>query len=345
MSNENKEKQFDATQRKLRKAVREGQVGKSQEFSSIVSFLAGIILIAAAGPSVIGGLADFLSMVLERIPEKAAGAEWMLPVVWLILAASLLSFFVAIVGMLAIYIQIGPVFSIQAVSPKLERLNPVNKLQQLFSMATLKSLLNSVLKTLLILLFGYWTIRTVIRMGPLVIRGEIFSAWEWFIGELLKLTFTVLALTIPLGVWDFFIRKKEWKDNLRMDQSELKQERKEQSQSQEVKSAIADQRRSLSENRTKRILGSAKVVVANPTHIAIPLIEFEGYWFIGGMEVDETALEVIDLAEHWGIPVMRDVEIARAIYSQGEVLKPIPRELSEYLKVIIDWLEGKGAPG
>ena len=63
------DKQFEASQQKLRKARKEGQVVKSKDFSTTISLIVMFLVIYSLGPIIWQKIARLFSNLYEQIPN------------------------------------------------------------------------------------------------------------------------------------------------------------------------------------------------------------------------------------------------------------------------------------
>jgi len=123
------DKQFEASQQKLQKARKEGQVVKSKDFSTalgLVVMFSGIYLLAPFIWSQISGL---FTLLYEQIPVadvEKVGFSYLffitvVPTAMMIGPILLLAWIMGITGDL---IQVGPLFTMTPLMPKFDKLNP-----------------------------------------------------------------------------------------------------------------------------------------------------------------------------------------------------------------------------
>ena len=117
---------------------------------------------------------------------------------------------------------------------------------------------------------------------------------------------------------------------LMMSKQEVKQEMKQNEQSQEIRGAIARQRRRMSRQRMAQAMKKADVVVTNPTHYAVA-IEYDAGKstapIIVAKGTDLMAAKIRELAAQNNVPIVPNPPLARALYRQCEIGDPVPREL------------------
>jgi flagellar biosynthesis protein FlhB len=126
-----------ATPRRLQDSRRKGQVSKSEELASSLSFLAGIACVMVMLGFSSRELAHYF-LAVERSFESLSTSTMhalVLESLFLLAKLSVLPLVAAaLVHTAVLWMQVGPVFSFDPVQPKMERLNPAQGLKRLFSM-------------------------------------------------------------------------------------------------------------------------------------------------------------------------------------------------------------------
>ena len=127
-----------------------------------------------------------------------------------------------------------------------------------------------------------------------------------------------------------------------MDKEEVKREFKEQEGNPEVKSHRRQMHMEILSEQIKSDIENSRMVLANPTHIAIGIYfrpEIAPLPFVSVVETNQRALAVRAYAEKVGVPVVRDVRLARRIYQRHRRYTFINvEEIDEVLRILI-WLE------
>ncbi|HKE94698.1 MAG TPA: EscU/YscU/HrcU family type III secretion system export apparatus switch protein, partial [Povalibacter sp.] len=141
------------TPKRLRDLRRKGQVAKSRDVPATAVLVAGGILLMAAG----GLLCDALREIMERsvsfdfrtIDEPATLVGWTVTLLRRLAGLTLPPvLLLAAVSALVSFLEVGPVFSTDPVKPQLARINPIEGIRRIFSLATAVELLKLLLKTL-----------------------------------------------------------------------------------------------------------------------------------------------------------------------------------------------------
>ena len=107
---------------------------------------------------------------------------------------------------------------------------------------------------------------------------------------------------------------------------------------------IKAQRRALHREILSQSLAAAvrdaDVVMANPTHVAVALKYERGKAnapMVTAKGADLMAAQIRQIARESGVPVKRDIPLARALY-ELEVEQEIPEELYEAVAVVLQWV-------
>lgn len=138
-------------------------------------------------------------------------------------------------------------------------------------------------------------------------------------------------------------QRYKWNTEHMMSMEEVKREYKEDEGDPEIKSRRKQLHRELLNQNTLGNVRKAKVLVTNPTHFAVA-IDYEKdrtpLPVILAKGEGELARRMIEVAEEEGIPVMRNVPLARALYAEGTENAYIPKDLLAPVAEVLRWVEG-----
>lgn len=347
MAESSSEKTEQPTSHKLRKARQQGQVPQSRELTGAVVLVA-IILGLAYRVDRIG--TDMQAITYKSI-QTALGQELTARTVLLTTFESVrtvagtfmpLLVIIVTVGIFMPFVQIGAMITGEPLKPKLDKLNPIKGFKQLFfSLETYANLIKAVAKiTVLGILCGaiiYDSLGQVVLLSGHQPLGIAYTAGG-IIVALLKRAALFLLL---LGVLDLFYQRWKYMRDQRMTKEEVKREFKDQEGDPQHK---ADRQRLHEEIATNTMLQqvrTADVVVTNPTHIACALRfnpDDEDAPRLVGKGRGYLAEKIKQIAKEQGIPVMRDVSLARALYDM-ELDTQIPEALYDAVAVALRWVE------
>ena len=220
--------------------------------------------------------------------------------------------------------------SIEAMQPKLSKMNPLKGIKRIFSAKGLMELLKSLGKFVLVgaatfsLLYS-WS-GDLLRLGDLnveqaLLQGMTMLGWASLI---LSSTLILMALIdVPFQLW-------QHKKDLKMTQQEVRDEMKQTEGKPEVKGRIRQMQREIAQRRMMEEVPKADVIVTNPTHYAVAL-RYNPDKMNAPMVVakgrDLVAANIRNLAEAHQVPLVEAPMLARAIYFNTELQQQIPAAL------------------
>jgi type III secretion protein U len=328
------EKTEQPSAKRLRDARRKGQIPRSRLLSSSAVTLGGVLGLTASAGAGFARLKDWTArLMLEQEPTGALeeAGRMMALLVGPALGGALLASLAVSVA------TVGLELNADHVMPKLERINPAEGLKKLFSVKPLIELG----KALLVVAVVVWLVwSAAAEAGPDVLR----TAWlegtlglEHVVGRLGPLVTRLACVLVVLGVGDYALARRRHVKDLMMTREEVKREHKESEGDPHHKNQRKALHRQLAAGGPARGVQKASVVVVNPTHIAVALRyateECEAPYLVAkGREGDALALR--REAERLGIPVVRDVPLARSLvhYDVGE---EIPEELYQAAAAVL----------
>jgi flagellar biosynthesis protein FlhB len=143
---------------------------------------------------------------------------------------------------------------------------------------------------------------------------------------------------LGLALVDLVVTRRSWLSRLKMGKDEVKREQRESDGDPETKAARERARHEMMAQVVVAQVKEASVVVVNPTHLACALRYDEKDGDAAPVVVasgrGELAARIVQAAEAYGIPVLRDVPLARALI-ELEVGDVIPEALYEAVAEIL----------
>lgn len=328
------------TPKKKREAAEKGQSFKSKDLIISCLILFGVQYLVS-----FTGAVD-LMVLWRRVIENGftsdtegyaravlwSGVKIFLPFFLLCVAASALP----------ALLQTGFKLASKALKINFSALNPVNGFKKLFSLRTLKD----VVKTLLFLTsfitaaIMFWDGNKLLVFSQVNAGVEhVFPIWGQLFSSLVYLCLCCALLVLVLdALAEYFLHIKD----LKMDKQEVKREHKEQDGDPEIKSKRKELHMELLSEQVKSDIENSKVIVANPTHIAVGIyinMDVVGIPFISVLETNQRALAVRAYAEKVGVPVVENVRLARKIFKTHRRYSFVSiDDLDDVIEVLI-WLE------
>lgn len=329
------EKTEQPTSRRLGKAKEEGNVPSSMELVNAVTLVALLAITAFMGPKFVewanGEIKEGMSCQVANIHSPSTfirfSTEKFMQTV-IIASPFFLALIVAGTGINLAISGYNP--SMKTLKLKLDQLNPVNGVKKLFSMSSLVKLLLSIIKIVFVALI----VSTYIRS-----KMEILATYQWaWSTEILKvISYLIVGASIRLclglliiGFIDLAYQKYKYIKNLMMTKQEVKDELKNQEGPPEIKRHIRQKQFEAAMRRMIQDVPKAKVVLVNPTHVAVAL-QYEPETMHAPVVIakggDHVCEKIKEVARAYGIPIIRRPELARRIFSTVKLGKAIPEEL------------------
>lgn len=337
------EKTEEPTDKKIRDAREKGQVAKSMDVSSTA-----LLIVVFAFLSIVKF--DYVQQTMEMITLPShyynVTFEEALPQVlqgiflkFIAISMPILGL-VSIVGIAINFIQIGPLFTTEPLKPDLNKLNPINKAKELFKKKNLIEFLKSIIKVALLTYLLYkiiiWVIDPLLKV-PFAGLSAIFE----ILGPIFK-TFciNISAAYVVIAVADLFFQRSQHIKDLKMTKDEVKREFKEMEGDPHIKGERKALAQELLMGDTVESTKKASALVTNPEHFAVAIYYDEKVVklpVVTAKGKDHIALMMIKVAQENNIPIMRDVNLARALYADVEKWNYVPSDLIEPVAAVLKW--------
>lgn len=335
-----------ATPKRLEEARNKGQVPFSRDVSGTlvlaVAFLLALSPLAAAlATSVVeqsralwGGyevhprtLADFHALLLAHLGRTAAAGA---PLLGLILLA----------GLLGSLVQVGPLFSTEAVAFKLDKIDPVKGLKRLVSPERAMELLKNLVKLVLVLGVSWLVLAPALSRILGLYLANVREALV-AMGVLSRtLVAQLLIVLIALAALDLLWVRWRHQQRLKMTKQEVRDELRQREGDPEIRQRMRSQRH-LSHQRMLAEVAKSDVVVRNPDHYAVAL-RYERQAMASPQVIakgrNQVALRILEAARRHGVPVVENAPLARLLYRTTRVGREIPEALYEAVAEVLAYV-------
>lgn len=254
----------------------------------------------------------------------------------------------ALVGVLSFG---GWAFSLESLTPKLEKLNPLTGLKRVFGWSGLSELAKAMGKFVLVAVIGGVLLSALagdlLGLGRLAVQTGMAKA-SWIVAVsfmgLSSALILIAAADVPFQAW-------QHKRKLRMTKQELKEEHKETEGKPELRSRIRAAQQEIAGRRMLEEVATADVVATNPTHFAValrydpdnmraPKVVAKG--------ADLIALNIRRIAEANGVPLFEHPPLAQALFHTTSLGEEIPPRLYVAVAQVLTYVfqlkrHGRGA--
>jgi flagellar biosynthetic protein FlhB len=335
MAEESFEERTEAPTEKRRSEARQkGNVAKSAEINSTLVLLTGIVMLKFCATWMYGQLSGFMGMLFDCIAHPHADVIFFTALVakallFLITICLPICAAIMVIGIAANLIQVGFLFTLQPLTPRLDKLDMISGMKRLFSVRSIVEMIKDVAKLILIGVIAFITIK-----GEF---GKFIGLWDasplTIMSCMLSVSFTIVIRTVIalliISLLDYLYQRYEYEKKLKMTRQEVKEERKQMDGDPQIKSRVRSLQREMARRRMMQEVPKATVVVTNPTSIAIA-IRYEP----DEMQTPKVlakgkrllAERIRQIAIEADIPIIEDKPLARAMYDKVEVGFDIPIE-------------------
>lgn len=339
------EKTEDATPKKLREARKKGQISKSKDLSTVAVMVVVFVTIAFMTGSITSELKMAMSKIFEKVSQGTfSGADMMDAgkLAFFSFAKVMIPILVAGVATAIVvgFLQVGAIFSTEVLTPKLEKLNPIEGFKNMFKMATFIELLKNIAKLTLVVYLAYKTINNYMQeilLSPQVSVVESVT----MTGDIVYSFFVKVAiLFLIIAIIDMGVQRWNFMKNMRMSKDEVKREYKQDEGDPHIKQERRRLHREMVFGDVKKNVKKADAVVSNPIHVAVA-IQYDRKE-MGAPEVlakgqRKYAEMILEIARSENIPVVRNIPLAWALLKVEEG-DAIPEELYEPVAEVLSFV-------
>ncbi len=336
------------TAKRLRDLRKRGQVPRSKDLTPTAVLVMCVAYFYFAGAHMVDQLKGVLYRVTtadyKALVSSSDIMNWTADLFFqsiLIPMPLILALFV--VSVLISYMQVGAVFSIEGIMPQLDRVNPIEGAKRLFSMENVIELIKLILKTAIL---GVVVYVIVVSMLPTLLRapwlllGGILPLASKALGIL---SWSALGCFIAIAAFDFWFQKWNFIRRNKMSMEEVRREYKEMEGDPHVRGRRRQLHHEINVSNMMDNVRKANVVVVNPTHVAIALYYEDGKTdlpLVVAKGEGHIAQQIRKIAEEEGIPVLRNVDLARRLLERVPVDQYIPDEFIEPVAAVLRWARG-----
>jgi flagellar biosynthetic protein FlhB len=339
------ERTEQATQHRREQARKDGDILHSRELSSAAGTLAGVIVLGAFGSRILiawrAAFAGFLDLGTAPHWEPATMAPTLYAMrrlaLGIVAPAGMVMASVAAAALGIGVLQTGGVnFHAGAIGFKVDRINPVSNIKNLFSLRAAARLAKSLLPAGLLAVFAVQRIGRQLTVPPFsTARLEMLGS------DVYGLLLAAAWLLFGWSAIDYVVEWQSRESRLKMSREDMREEMKQTEGNPQIRGRIRNLQRQARRKRVKADVSKAAVVLTNPTHYAVAL-SFD----FATMEAPKLLAkgrnllaEEIKAEARWaGVPIVENKPLARSLYRSVEVGQPIPVDLYAAVAAILAYL-------
>ncbi len=338
------DKQFEASQQKLQKARKEGQVVKSKDFSMALALLVMFIVIVKLSPFIWDQISILFVYLYDKIPDKHIDDIGFTHLMIAVLKPTLLIIgpilvMAAFIAILGDFIQVGPLVTTKPLEPKLDKLNPTKYFKNLMSPKTAFELVKNIVKVVLLGYIGWMVYNSHLEaILALASIDNSFAILNEFGSLVIDFVIKAGIAFLIIAAADYGMVRWKFLQDQKMSFKEVKDEYKNSEGDPHVKAALRQKRQQMLQQKMMDSVPEADFVVTNPTHIACALkydAEKNESPVLLAKGTELFAKKIIEIAKKHSIPVIENPPVARAIFRMVEINSVIPPELYKAVAEIL----------
>ena len=347
--NDSQEKTEDPTQKRIEKALEEGQVLSSKELFVFATLFAGMFVYFAtisASDFLLGRWGAFFRFDLGEFNGELTRLSYE-ALIYIMIIGLCVGLPMAIVVLFTQGVLAGRInFSPKAMNFKGSRINPLAGLKRMVSMKALVELLKSIAKVVFLVGVTYFAITSGISSLLTSSDADLINGLERVHYIFIGLFIAMLIVLAVIALLDVLWQRHQYIQQLRMSRQDVKDEHKQTEGSPEVKAKIRRMQMATAANAAQQRqaledVPSATAVITNPTHFAVALkyeVGARGAPTILAMGRGKMAADIIEIAQNEAVPIFQSPLLARALFFTGEIGAEIHEELFSAVAAVLAFI-------
>lgn len=334
MADSFQDKTEKATPKRLMDARKKGSVAKSQDLTTSIILLGGLLGIFFLVPYIYGRLEQLYVVVFTHLNEPYdhidTMAYWFRVGLWYVIGivAPILSI-VVILAFVGNIFQVGFMITPESMKPKLEKLQFFNikNVKKLFDLSSVMRLIFGLCKMAVVVLIYLFMLNNAMNMISSLMHAEVQQMLVLIFKEIFYIGITVAVILLILGIADYVYQKWKFSNDMKMTKQEVKDEHKQAEGDRTVKQKLRSMMMDIVVSRMKSNVPQADVIVANPVHYAIA-IKYDAENMAAPICVAKGARKIAvaikEIAMEHKIPIVENPPLARALYRAVDVGMFVP---------------------
>lgn len=343
MSGGGGDKTEDPTPKRKRDARKEGRIPKSAELGSWIAMLAATFLVELTGALAVDRFRRLFDDAVRLVEQPEVG-----PALGLfgdglasgVLVVAPLAVGLLVLGVVVNLAQVGWAPSGKLLAPKMERINPFKGLKRMLSPHSVWEGAKTLIKATVLGVLAYRSVRDIV---PVLVSGgsrEIGATVAVVADRSMGMIRAIAVAGLLLAVVDYALQRRKVAKGLKMTKQEVRDEHRQSEGDPQMRGAIRSKQLAMSRNRMMAEVGSADVVLVNPTHVAVAL-RYEaasGAPRVVAKGAGVVAARIRERATEAGVPMVQDVPLARAVFRACDLGDEIPAELYDAVARVLAFI-------
>jgi flagellar biosynthetic protein FlhB len=337
------EKTEEPSQHKIEESRKQGDVASSKELTSVLLLSGSLLTLVLCGVFVYEQFTEYIDWLYrldyQHIYTKEKFADIIQQTAWTLVKCVAPSFAATIcLGFASSFMQIGFLYSPEILTVKMDRINPIQGFQRLFSKKAIVEAIKGIFKITVVIWITYVVMKNNVGSFLGFLHADAAQSLAFGKYLMVKLGFSILLGLGVIALLDFGWEKWSYRKKMMMTKQEAKQEAKEKDGNPEVKNRIRQIQRQMATKRMMNDVKKADVIVTNPTHISVAL-KYDGEMMVApsvlAKGADHLALRIREIAKENDIPIVENIMLARTLYKTVKVGHGVPKTLYKSVAEIL----------
>lgn len=346
------QKTEEPTHKRLTEAKKKGQLVTSREITSFFLLMVFALLIATLLPRLMKQAKFLLFPFIDHPDQLATGVQGISDVMREATLGSLSIMMVPLLFALgavvvANYIQHGNVWTLDPMTPKLNRISPLAGWKRLFSLRSIVEFLKGIVKIIIVGIAIWYAVKADLNQIRMLPNHDVYAILLFLAKLSTNLMIAVCVAMFFIAAIDYMYQRFDYMKKMRMTKQEVKDEYKQQEGDPHVKQRLRQIRSERARKRMMSAVPQADVIITNPTHFSVAL-KYDnasmGAPTVIAKGIDHLALTIRKIAKENDIPIVQNPPLARALYDSVEIDAEIPADHYKAVAEIISYvykLKGK----
>jgi flagellar biosynthetic protein FlhB len=342
---DNSQRTEKPTPQRLKKARKDGEFPAAREFVAALQFFAFVMLAANYFPAWLANVQSAMRLGLRQAFSASFTVADLLVIFNRLAAATLAPLAVAGGALMAITLLLQMAatnmgFSLARLSPKFDRLNPMQRLRQVPG-----NNLGQFLQAFVMMPVMLWLTWAMVRdrlpellrlpMMPVPIAASAA-------GNLLRDSLRKASLVlVVLGAVMLVRERARYGKRLRMSKQEIRDEARDTEGNPQIKMRVRRLQRDMRRKNMMREVPSATAIIVNPTHYAVALKYDQGAMAaprVVAKGKNYLAARIRQRATENQVPIIENPPLAQALYKSVDIGQDIPPHLYRAVAEILAYI-------
>jgi flagellar biosynthetic protein FlhB len=342
------EKTEPASPKRREEARKKGEVARSREVVSVSVLATGMIFLYFGSEKLASRMGAMIRDAFLSIPWTASSDFNLFSFLNKVTLGSLMSVVpimvaIVVVAILANFLQVGAVWSVEPLAPKASKINPVDGAKRIFSKRAFVELAKSLAKIIIVGWAAFSVLDEEIgRLGQLMYQENVQIMR--YLGETsFKVMTRSCYIIAVLALLDYLYQRWEFEQNIKMTKQEVKEEFKQTEGDPLVKARIRSIQREMARRRMMEEVKKADVIITNPTHISVALrydVATMTAPKVVAKGAEKLAFRIREVAQAHRVPLVENKGLAQNLYKSVDIGREIPSELYRAVAEVLAYVYG-----